>query len=114
MQVNIEQTENQIIQKRSLKEVNRWMLDLNEISQECNDIELENLERSNLSKEFSTIVENNKRIQNTLLEYRNVLNNPTECIDLECDLFFYKEHKKYRNLYIEHVDNFKSLKNKMS
>ncbi|QVY65695.1 hypothetical protein [Polaribacter sp. Q13] len=113
MQVNNEQSESQIIQNRSINEVKRWMLDLSEISSECNDLELERLKEMNLRNEFSTIIENNKMIRNTLLEYKNVLNKPTECIDLECDLFFYNEHKKNRNLYIEHLNNYKSLKNNM-
>ena len=110
MQVNNEQSESQIIQNRSINEVKRWMLDLSEISSECNDLELERLKEMNLRNEFSTIIENNKMIQNGLLEYRNVLGNPTECIDLECDLFFYKEHKKNRNLYIEHYNRYKNFK----
>lgn len=114
MQVNNEQSESQIIQKRSLNEVKRWMLDLNEISRECNDIEIENLKEKNLMSEFSTIMENNKIIQNILLEYKNVLNNPTECIDLECDLFFYKKHKKNRSLYIEHYNSYKNFKNNIT
>ena len=113
MQIDNEQTENQIIQKRSLNEVKRWMLDLNEISQECNDIEMNGLEEDHLSKEITAIVENNKMIYNTLLEYKNVLDNPTECIDLECDLFFYKKHKKNRDLYIEHYNRYKDFKNNM-
>ncbi|MGJ8742922.1 hypothetical protein [Polaribacter sp.] len=111
MQVNNEQSESQIIQKRSLNEVKSWMLDLNEISRECNDIEIENLKEKNLMSELSNILENNKLIQNILLEYKNVLNNPTECIDLECDLFFYKKHKKNRNLYLEHYNSYKNFKN---
>ena len=50
MQINNEQTENQIIQKRSLNEVNRWMLDLNEISQECNDLERNSLDGDLLNR----------------------------------------------------------------
>ncbi|WP_218598626.1 hypothetical protein [Polaribacter sp. NJDZ03] len=110
MQINNEQTENQIIQKRSLNEVNRWMLDLNEISQECNDLERNSLDGDLLNKEVSTIIESNKRIYRTLLQYKNDLDNPTECIDLACDLFFYKEHKKNRNLFIEHLNDYKNLK----
>ncbi|MDN3617928.1 hypothetical protein QWY81_00505 [Polaribacter undariae] len=110
MQIDNEQTENQIIQKRSLNEVKRWMLELNEISQVCNDFEMNSLGGDHLSKEVSTILENNKMIHNTLLEYKNVLDNPTECIDLACDLFFYKEHKKNRNLFIEHFNDYKKLK----
>ena len=105
-----EDSENEIIQKRTLKEVNRWMLNLNQIFLECNDIEFENLKEKNLSEDFFNIVEHNKVLLHKLLEYRNVLDNYIECIDLECDLFFYKEYKKNRNLYIEHFDNFKKLK----
>ncbi|WP_158841809.1 hypothetical protein [Polaribacter sp. L3A8] len=108
-----EYSENEIIQKRSLREVKRWMFDLNEISQECNNVEFEILKKKNLSDSFFKIVEDNKVLHQLLLEYINVLDNYIECIDLECDLFFYTEHKKNRNLYIEHLNNYKKLKNSM-
>jgi hypothetical protein len=93
--------------------LNSWVLNLNKITEECNDIETTKLKENNLSDKFFSIVENNKMLQNIFFEYRNLLGNYIECIDLDCDLFFYNEHKKNRNLYLEHFKHYKSLKNQI-
>lgn len=112
--INKENSDNHILQKRSLNELDKWMLDLDKISKECNNIELKKLKENNLTDEFFNVVENNKVLESAFFEYRNVLDEYIECIDLDCDLFFYNEHKKNRSLYLNQFNKYKKLKNNIT
>lgn len=116
MQPNINydnDSENQIIQKRSLIELNMWASNLNYISEECDylvKISSNKLKNKDLKDALLLMIEKNANIQHTLLAYRNSADNFIECIDLDCDLFYYNEHEKVRNLYTEYINSYRKLK----
>ncbi|MCI2229652.1 hypothetical protein MC378_10790 [Polaribacter sp. MSW13] len=108
-------SENQIIQKRSLEELNMWISQVNYILEESNTlakIASDKLKNKDLRDQFLMIIEKNAGILSAFLTYKNTTDNFMECIDLDCDLFYYNEHEKIRNLYTEYLNNYRSVKKK--
>lgn len=106
-------SENEIIQKRSLIELNMWTSNLNYISEECDylvKISSNKLKDRGLSDALLLMIEKKASVQNILLTYKNSADNFNECIDLDCDLFYYNEHEKVRNLYTEFISSYRKLK----
>ncbi|MCH3881981.1 MULTISPECIES: hypothetical protein [Tenacibaculum] len=116
MQSNIiynNDSENQATQKRSLEELNMWISHINYISEECDyivKIASNKLKKKELRDNLLLVIKKKNSLKNTFLEYKKISENIIECIDLDCDLFYYKEHVKTRDLYKEYVDNYRSLK----
>ena len=111
--INNNDSESLIIQKRSLIELNMWISNLNYISEECDylvKISSNKLKDRDLRDALLLIIEKKASIQNILLTYRNSADNFNECIDLDCDLFYYNEHERVRNLYTEYINSYRKLK----
>lgn len=109
-------SENQILQKRILEEINMCIEDLNYITEECDylvEISSNKVNDSDLKDQFLLFVDENINTHNTFLKYRNTVDNLLECIDLDCDLFYHNEHKKNRNLYKNHLNRYREIKRKI-
>lgn len=106
-------SENQVTQKRSLEELNMWISHINYISEECDyivKIASNKLKKKELRDNLLLVIKKKNSLKNAFLEYEKTSENIIECIDLDCDLFYYNEHIKTRGLYKEYVDNYRKLK----
>lgn len=109
-------SDNQIIQQKSLEELTMWISHLNYISEEMDNliqISSNTLNEIELSEQLSVTVKNNTNVLNQVLSYKKATDNIVECIDLECDLFYHTEYQKIRELYKNHLETYRDLKRKL-
>src|SRR5690606_30473327 len=103
--------------KNSFTELSNWLTHLSYIIKEIDNLlnlsqgELSNalgqqpvVSKLSLKREETTIVLNDFR------KYRNNLSKAAECEDMDCDMFYVNEHKKYRTIYISHLENYRQVK----
>ncbi|GGG87858.1 hypothetical protein GCM10011416_00080 [Polaribacter pacificus] len=104
-----------IIQKRSFKELDIWISDINFSIEECDylaKIASNKLKDSALRDEFLDMIHQSMDLLSNLQSFRNATENLSECTDLECDLVFLNEHEEIRLLYLNHLKKYRSLKKK--
>lgn len=103
--------------KNSSIELEDWIEYLHYIEKEISS--LLNLAKSNSLNNQELILHlrnlEEKRKGNTnhlenLMKYRNSLPKAAECEDVECDMFYINEHIKYRNVYRQHIENYRKIK----
>lgn len=103
--------------KNSSIELEDWLEHLNYIEKEVSS--LSNLVKSESSDnhELKTRLSNleqkreiNIEILSKLMEYRNSLPKAAECEDVECDMFYINEHIRYRQMYRDHIENYREVK----
>ncbi|AUC84696.1 hypothetical protein CW731_05050 [Polaribacter sp. ALD11] len=110
------ESESQVLQKRSLEEINLCIEHLNFITEECDylvRISSNNLNDIDLKDRVLLFTDENTNMYTTFLKYRNTVGDFLECIDLDCDLFYHNEHKKNRDLYQNHLENYREIKRKI-
>ncbi|WP_347373482.1 hypothetical protein [Aequorivita sp. Q41] len=103
--------------KNNSIELESWIEHLYYIAKEItNLLNLENLEvhkneasktiRLKLKKES----EDNTRVINDFLKYKEVLPKATECEDADCDMFYITEHEKFRKKYMLYLKKYREVK----
>ena len=55
----------------------------------------------------------NINLLNEFYTYRNVMNNVRECDELECDQFYLLQHDQVFEKYVECVDKYQTIKDKV-
>lgn len=110
------ESESQVLQNRSLEEINMWLDHLNYITEECGYLVKILSNRKNgkdLKGQLLLFIETNTNTNNTFLTYKNTVGEFLECIDLDCDLFYHDKHKKNRDLYRNHLKGYREIKRKV-
>lgn len=103
--------------KNSSIELEDWIEHINYIEKEISN--LLNLVKSDLPENEDLLVqlkkleqkrEKNNNHLDLLLKYRNTLPKAAECEDVDCDMFYVNEHMRYRNMYRNHLENYRNVK----
>ena len=109
-------TEEQVLQKRSFLELNSWISTLNYGAKESNML-LKITENSINDTALSGLLLENEKISSRLLgeliNYRNSIDNLKECTDLSCDLFYLNRHETMREKMTKHMSVYRDLKNRI-
>lgn len=106
-------SETQIIQSRSFRELDVWISHVKYITDECDKLAkiASNLIRNrNLRDELLVMITKNQDVLNQLYSARNETEKLNECDDVACDLYYLNEHEVTRSLYLEHVKSYRKLK----
>ncbi len=103
--------------KNSSIELEDWIEYLNYIEKEISSLlnlikpgTANNQELTLRTKNFKEKRAKNTYNLNELMKYRNSLPKAAECEDVECDMFYINEHIKYRNMYREHIEKYRKVK----
>ncbi|TYA56312.1 hypothetical protein [Formosa maritima] len=110
------ETDEQVLHKKRIVEINIWISHLNYIINECdwlakiasNKIQDKDLRDSLLEKS-----ENNSSLLNEFYSYRSTLNSFYECNDLDCDLYYIDLHSTYCKKYLKHLENYRAVKDQV-
>ncbi|WP_347173735.1 hypothetical protein [Polaribacter uvawellassae] len=106
-------SEAQIIQSRSFRELDVWISHVNYVTEECDKLAkiASNLMKNrDLRDELLLMVEKNADCLTQLHSARNETEKLNECDDVACDLFYLNEHEVTRSLYLEHIKGYRKLK----
>lgn len=106
-------SETKIIQSRSFSELDVWISHANYITEECDKlvkIASSLIKNKDLKDELLLMIQKNSYILTQLHDARNETEKLNECDDVACDLFYLNEHEVTRSLYLEHIKNYRKLK----
>ncbi len=102
--------------KKDMAEVTNWFDDLDYINEEIDyllDIEDRMLNNRRLYQQLHEIRRENIMKLGILRRYENNMQNAMECDTTACDAFYLSNHEKNRNLYTNHVKEYRLLKTKV-
>ena len=106
-----------IILKSNFVELESWISHLNYIEKEISNLmNLGNTEFSTALEyqpilvKLSVKIDENRLKLNELTRYRDSLPQMAECEDIDCEMYFISEHKKYRKIYKSHLNSYRSVK----
>lgn len=109
-------SDEQIIYKRLLSEINDWEENLNFLEHEAESLAriavkyLNSSEIENAFEEYKVALHD---FQNEINNANNALENINECDSIQCDMYYLNEHKVVEKKYFELIKNFRVLKNNM-
>ena len=106
-------SETQIIQSRSFRELDVWISHVNYITDECDrlaKIASNLIKERNLRDDLLLMIDKNTILLGQLYNVRNETEKLNECDDVACDLYYLNEHERTRFLYLKHVKNYRKLK----
>lgn len=116
-------TDEDIIDIKQHQELLVWIDHLKYVIKECNQlikidakIKSVNTTEVKVSQLNNNLVEMKNRtvaFVDELQNYRGKLSDFKECNDLECDLFFIKNHDDFRSRYLSHLKAYRLLKDRM-
>lgn len=110
------ESDSRIMIKKDKAEVDNWTDDMEYINEELEyllDIEERMLNSSELYKSLHGIRRENQLRLGELYRYDANMRNAIECDTMECDTFYLRKHEKNRNIYLDHVKNYRVIKSKM-
>ncbi|MCT4698052.1 hypothetical protein [Tenacibaculum haliotis] len=109
-------TETQILQSRSFRELDVWISHVNYVTEECDrlaKIASNLIKKKDLRDDLLLMIKKNSDILTQLHSIRNETEKLNECDDVACDLFYLNEHEDARYLYLKHIKNYRILKEKV-
>ncbi len=109
-------SETQIIQSRSFRELDVWISHVNYVTEECDKlakIASNLIKNRNLRDELLLMIKKNSELITQLYNARNETEKLNECDDVACDLYYLNEHESTRFLYLEHIKGYRKLKEKV-
>lgn len=98
-----------IMIKKDRAEVNNWTEDLEYINKELETL-LDIEKRMLNNQQLHSLKRENQLKLGALYTYENTIQKAIECDTTECDAFYLHKHEKNRDVYIEHVKKYKSIK----
>ncbi|MBD1259713.1 hypothetical protein HZY62_03875 [Maribacter polysiphoniae] len=110
------ESDSRIMFKKDKKELEGWTESLEYINQELDfliDIENLMLNDANLYTQLLAMRRENTLKSGAMYRYETAMRNAKECDDMACDAFYLNNHEKHRNLYLEHLRNYRALKGKV-
>ncbi len=108
--------DSKIMMKKDKVEVSYWTEDLEYMNEELEyllDIEDRMLNNQQLYQQLNYLRRENQLKLGVLYRYEGSMRNAIECDTMECDAFYLHKHEKNRNVYVEHVKNYRNLKSKV-
>lgn len=103
--------------KNSSIELEDWIEHLHYIEKEITKLlqfaEIENRDSEKFQEKLQRLLKKRKANAENLeelLKYQATLPKAAECEDVECDMFYVNEHIKYRQIYRNHLDNYRKAK----
>lgn len=109
------ESDSRIMIKKDKAEVNNWTDDLEYIDEELEyllDIEDSMLNNAQLFQQLLDLRRQNQLRLGELYRYDGTMRNAIECDTTACDAFYLHKHEKNRNVYVEHVKNYRNVKTK--
>lgn len=106
-------TETQIIQRRSFRELDMWISHVSYITNECDNlakIASNLIKDKDLRDELLLMLLENSKVLTQLYNARNETEKLNECDDVACELFYLNEHESTRSLYLKHIKIYRKLK----
>ncbi|PHR15182.1 MAG: hypothetical protein COA40_03400 [Aequorivita sp.] len=117
MQIYNHDSQESIVLKNNLIELNNWITHLGYIFSEIDNllnlsqVELSNkLEQQPVVAKLSIKREENNIILKNFRKYKDGLPKAMECDDMDCDMFYVNEHEKFRKIYMAHVEKYRKIK----
>tara|TARA_R110002073_G_scaffold72537_1_gene177792 strand:+ start:834300 stop:834677 length:378 start_codon:yes stop_codon:yes gene_type:complete len=112
----VNDTEEQVLQKRSFLELKGWISTLNYCVEESSmllKIAKNNVKDRALSDLLLEMKKGSATFLGELINYRNSIDNLKECTDLSCDLFYLNRHETMREKMTKHIAVYRNLKNNL-
>ena len=117
MEIYNHDTEETITFKNNYIELDNWIIHLEYIDKEINNLlnlsktELISvLEHQPVLTKLSIKKEENRINLKAFVKYKNSLPQAAECEDTDCDMFYVNEHERCRKVYMNHLEKFRNVK----
>lgn len=110
------ETDDELVKRHMRRELQTWISNLETMNKESEQLEKITLKKLNDKVLRDVLLDNNNDNINLLNEfytYRNVMNNVRECDELECDQFYLLQHDQVFEKYVECVDKYQTIKDKV-
>ncbi|HXJ99891.1 MAG TPA: hypothetical protein VNJ50_13645 [Gelidibacter sp.] len=110
------ETDDELVKRHMRRELQTWISNLETMNKESEQLEKIALKKLNDKVLRDVLLDNNNDNINLLNEfytYRNVMNNVRECDELECDQFYLLQHDQVFEKYVECVDKYQTIKDKV-
>lgn len=110
------ETDDELVKRHMRRELQTWISNLETMNKESEQLEKIALKKLNDKVLRNVLLDNNNDNINLLNEfytYRNVMNNVRECDELECDQFYLLQHDQVFEKYVECVDKYQTIKDKV-
>lgn len=110
------ETDDELVKRHMRRELQTWISNLETMNKESEQLEKITLKKLNDKVLRNVLLDNNNDNINLLNEfytYRNVMNNVRECDELECDQFYLLQHDQVFEKYVECVDKYQTIKDKV-
>jgi hypothetical protein len=108
-----------VTHKTNTTELLNWISHLKYIHKElhnlinlCGEDLINELKKENILSEFDEKDNENETLLSTLTNYLSVRENIAECEDTQCDMVFITEHETYRKTYLNHLNEYRNIKDK--
>ena len=109
-------SDSSIMIKKDKVEISNWTDDLEYINEELEyllDIEDHMLNNAEMYQRLHDLRRENQLRLGILYRYEGTMRNAMECDTMECDAFYLHKHEKNRNVYLEHIRNYRDEKTKV-
>ena len=109
-------SDSSIMIKKDKVEISNWTDDLEYINEELEyllDIEDHMLNNAEMYQRLHDLRRENQLRLGILYRYEGTMRNAMECDTMECDAFYLHKHEKNRNVYLEHIRNYRDEKIKV-
>lgn len=110
------ETDDEIVKRQMHRELQTWISHFEAINAEADQLVKIVSNKINDKKLCNVLLDNindNINILNEFYTYRNAMNNIRECDELECDQFYMLQHDQVFDKYMECVDKYRSVKDKI-
>ncbi|MRI00003.1 hypothetical protein GH721_05580 [Kriegella sp. EG-1] len=102
--------------KKDKAEINNWANNLEYISEELEQLitlERQLLNNSDLLQQLHSIRRENTLRLGSLYKYEGAIRNSINDDKVSCDTFYLNNHEKNRNMYVEHIKKYRTIKTKV-
>ncbi len=110
------ETDEEIVKRQRHRELQTWISQLESMNKEADQLAKISSNKINdlaLRDALLDNVNDNINMLNEFYTYRNLMNNIRECDELECDQFYMLQHDQVFDKYMECVEKYRSIKNKV-
>ncbi|WP_179351469.1 hypothetical protein [Winogradskyella vidalii] len=111
-------TDVDVTHKINSVELNNWIAHLNYVEAElvnfirlCTKEFRQKLKDESIKERFKTLKVKNETMLTLLNTYANSRTHIVECEDSHCDMTYISEHESFRKSYLNHIEQYRGLKN---
>jgi hypothetical protein len=102
--------------KKDRAEIGNWTESLEYINEELQyllNIEDRLLNDATLYSQLHAMRRENTLASSALYRYETAMRNASECDTMSCDAYYLNNHERHRNLYLQHLKSYRTLKSKV-